>query len=164
MTVSYGLRPAAKGDAEFLLRVYASTREEELAMVPWTAEQKEQFVRSQFAAQDAHYRAHYAGAAFEVIELDGVPVGRLYVYRTPREIRVMDIAVLPAFRRRGLGERVFRDLFAEADRDGKLVSIHVEIHNPARRLYERLGFRVVDDGEATPVYLLMERGSRVAQP
>jgi ribosomal protein S18 acetylase RimI-like enzyme len=155
--VEYGLRPAGDDDAELLQRVYASTREEELAAVPWTAEEKETFLRMQFTAQDRHYRAHYQGAALDVILVNGEPAGRLYVHRTSHELRVMDIAVLPAFRRRGLGERIFRDLFAEADRDGKRVTIHVEVQNAARRLYDRLGFRVVDEGEPSPVYVLMER-------
>src|SRR5690348_16787850 len=94
---SYSLRPVTSDDAEFLYRVYASTREEELSAVPWPPEQKEAFLRMQFSAQDKHYRAHYAGATYDVILVDGVPAGRLYVYRTPREIRVMDIALLPEF-------------------------------------------------------------------
>jgi ribosomal protein S18 acetylase RimI-like enzyme len=137
--------------------VYASTRDEELAAVPWTAEEKGMFLRMQFTAQDMHYRTHYKGAAFDVILVNDEPAGRLYVHRTPREIRVMDIAVLPEFRRRGLGERIFRDLFAEADRDGKRVTIHVEVQNAARRLYDRLGFRVVDENDPSPAYVLMER-------
>jgi ribosomal protein S18 acetylase RimI-like enzyme len=137
--------------------VYASTREEELRVVPWTAAEKEAFLRMQFDAQDSHYRAHYKGATLDVILVGGVAAGRLYVYRTPSEIRVMDIAVLPEFRRRGLGERIFRDLFAEADGLGKRVTIHVEVQNAARRLYDRLGFRVIDEGEPSPAYVLMER-------
>jgi ribosomal protein S18 acetylase RimI-like enzyme len=155
--VAYRLRPATSDDAEFLFQVYASTRAEELAVVPWTAEQKEGFLRMQFAAQDAHYRTHYVDASFDVIRVGADLAGRLYVYRTPREIRVMDIALLPAFRGQGIGERVLRDLFAEADREERRMSIHVEHMNPARRLYERVGFHVVDDGEENPVYLLMER-------
>jgi ribosomal protein S18 acetylase RimI-like enzyme len=153
----YTLRAVQDDDTELLYRVYASTRDEELGGVPWTAEQKEDFLRMQFRAQDQHYRLHYRGARFDLILVGGAAVGRLYVYRTSTEIRIMDIALLPRFRRRGIGERVLRDLFAEADADGTLVSIHVEVNNPARRLYERVGFQAVDDGEASPVYILMER-------
>jgi ribosomal protein S18 acetylase RimI-like enzyme len=159
---TYALRPATAEDAGFLYRVYASTREEELAATPWSAEQKEAFLRMQFAAQDEHYRAHYTGASYDIILVDGAPAGRLYVYRTPREIRVMDIALLPEFRRRGVGERVFRDLFAEADDRRQVVSIHVEYYNVARRLYERLGFRPADTTEETPAYVLMERYANTA--
>lgn len=155
--MSYALRPATDDDAELLLRVYASTRDDELRRVPWPHEQKDAFVRMQFEAQARHYRAHYAGATYEVILVDGAPAGRLYLYRTPRELRIMDVALLPEFRRRGIGERILRDLFADADQRGRLVSIHVEHLNPARRLYERLGFRAVDEGEETSAYVLMER-------
>lgn len=131
-------------------------------MVPWTDDEKAAFVRSQFTLQDVHYRKHYEGAALDVILVDGEPAGRLYVYRSPSEIRVMDIALLPAFRRRGIGERVFRDLFAEADARGQLVSIHVEVQNVARRLYERLGFHAVPTDDEHPAYILMERQAKIA--
>jgi ribosomal protein S18 acetylase RimI-like enzyme len=137
-----------------LYRIYASTRDEELAVVPWTAEQKEAFLRMQFTLQDAHYRGNYPGASFDVLVVGGLPAGRLYVSRRPEEIRVMDIALLPEFRRRGIGERVLRDVLAEADRDGVPVSLSVAWNNPARRLYERVGFSVVAD---QGVYLLMVR-------
>jgi ribosomal protein S18 acetylase RimI-like enzyme len=158
----YKLRSTTDEDAALLYRVYASTREEELALVSWTDEERDAFLRMQFAAQDTHYRRHYEGAQFSVILVGEEPAGRLYVYRTPREIRVMDVALLPAFRRRGIGERIFRDLFAEADACNQLVSIHVETYNPARRLYERLGFQPVDSGEIAQAYVLMERYANTA--
>lgn len=131
---------------EFLLRVYRSTREEELAMiVDWTAEQKDSFVRQQFAAQHAWYQEHYLGASFDVVLVDGVPAGRLYLHRRPAEIRLVDITLLPEARGAGLGTSILRDLLAEGQAAGKPVTIHVEIYNPAMRLYERLGFRPVED-------------------
>ena len=147
------LRPAGPADDAFLRRVYAGTREEELAPVPWSDDERDAFLRHQFDAQDAHYRAHYDGASFDVIELDGVPAGRLYVARWPEEIRIMDIAILPEHRGAGAGTSLLRDLLDEGARSGKRVSIHVEKHNPALRLYERLGFLPVAD---KGVYLLLE--------
>jgi ribosomal protein S18 acetylase RimI-like enzyme len=148
------LRPVRDGDRPFLAQLYASTRADELALLPWTEEQKAAFVAHQFEAQDVHYRTHYEGAAFDVIEVDGELAGRLYVHRGPREIRIVDIALTPAFRGRGLGTRLLRALTAEADDGRRTLSIHVEMHNPARMLYERLGFRAA--GEHGP-YVLMER-------
>lgn len=149
------LRPIADTDAAFLLRLYASTREEELAQVPWTDEQKVAFVRQQFEAQHAWWTEHYPGASFDLVLCGDEPVGRLYVDRWPREIRIVDVAVVPQWRGRGIGEHLLRGVFAEGDASGKPVSIHVEQFNRARRLYERLGFEYSEGG--TGVYLLMAR-------
>lgn len=154
------LRPARPEDREHLLAVYASTRAEELAPVPWTEEQKSAFVKMQFDAQDAHYREHYQGATYEVIEVDGVPAGRLYLHRTPKEIRLVDIALLPPFRSKGIGTRLLAELIAEAKKRGIPLTIHVEMFNPARRLYERLGFTPVEEHG---VHVLMERLPEAAQ-
>ena len=134
------LRPVADDDRAFLVDLYASVREPELAHVPWDDAQKRAFVEHQFAAQDMHYREHYPGAALDVIEVDGQPAGRLYVHRGPSDIRIMDIALAPAFRGRGIGTALLRALMDEAQESGRRLSIHVEQNNPARRLYERLGF------------------------
>lgn len=155
------LRPICDDDREFLYRVYASTREEELAVVAWSEAQKTAFLQAQFEAQDRYYRAHYDTAGFSVIYLDGEPAGRLYLHRAVREIRIVDIALLPPYRRRGVGERVLRSIFEEADGASLAVSIHVELFNPARRLYERLGFRFVAERGA---YLLMQRDPLIQSP
>ena len=137
---SLTLRRAVTSDADLLRRVYASVRAEELAAVPWSDAEKDAFLRHQFDAQHAHYREHYVGATFDVIEVDGEPVGRLYVARWEDEIRIMDIALLPEHRGRGVGTQILRGLLEEGALTGKRVSIHVEMNNPAVRLYERLGF------------------------
>jgi len=152
---SVRLRLAREEDAEFLERVYASTRIEELATTDWDEAQKAAFCRHQFTAQAAHYRTHYPKAQYSVIERerDGAAVGRLYVDRWTKEIRIMDITLLPEFRGAGIGTELLRALQEEARRVGKTLSIHVERFNPAKGLYERLGFGVKED---KGVYLLME--------
>ena len=146
------LRPATEADEAFLLAVYTSTRAEEMAPTGWSDEQKAAFCAMQFQAQDIHYRQHYPTAQFFVIEAEKVPAGRLYVDHWEKEIRIMDIALLPAFRSKGIGTQLLRSLQNEASEAGKLLSIHVESFNPARRLYERLGFQVAED---KGVYQLM---------
>jgi len=148
------LRPAGDEDLPFLLRVYAESREEELAQVPWTAEQKEAFLRQQFEAQHAWWREHYTGASFDLVLVGGRPAGRLYVDEWARELRIVDIALLAEHRGRGYGTQLLRGVLARGDAAGKPVSIHVERMNPALRLYQRLGFQLVED---KGVYLLMER-------
>lgn len=152
MTIA--LRPITDGDGPFLFRVYASTREAELLPVPWSAAQKEAFLRMQFNAQDAHYRAAYRGAQLSIILRDGAAAGRLYVDRREGELRVVDIALLPEHRGAGIGGALLRELLDEAARAGQAVTIHVERNNPALRLYARLGFRTIDGGDA--IYQLME--------
>jgi ribosomal protein S18 acetylase RimI-like enzyme len=147
------LRPATEADRQFLLDLYATTRADELALVDWDDATKRAFVEHQFSAQDEHYRANYPGATLDVIEVDGERGGRLYVYRGKDDIRIMDIAVAPEFRGRGIGTALIEELIAEARASGRSVSIHVEMQNPARSLYERLGF--VPVGEHG-VYVLME--------
>ena len=148
------LRPVGPGDEELLRRVYASTREQELAVVPWDDSTKDAFLRAQFDAQDRWYREHYAEASYEVVLIDGEPGGRLYVHRGEHEIRIVDIALLPEHRGNGVGTSLLRDVLAEADAAGKRVTIHVERLNPALRVYERLGFSVAED---KGVYLLLAR-------
>jgi ribosomal protein S18 acetylase RimI-like enzyme len=148
------LRPVTDDDREFLVGLYHSVREPELAHVPWDAAARRAFIEHQFNAQDAHYRQHYPGATLDLIELDGEPAGRLYVHRGPSDIRIMDIALAPAFRGRGIGTGLLRTLIAEAEDSARKLSIHVEMNNPARTLYERLGFRAAGEHG---VYVLMER-------
>lgn len=146
-------RSISDADLAFLADLYASTREAELAPVPWTDAEKRAFLRQQFEAQHAHYTMHYGEADFLVVEKDGEAVGRLYLARWTREHRVIDIALVPQWRNRGVGAAIMQDLCDEAGRAGKPVTIHVEAFNPALSLYRRLGFTLVED---KGVYLLME--------
>jgi ribosomal protein S18 acetylase RimI-like enzyme len=138
---------------EFLYRVYASTREEELAVVPWNAEEKETFLRMQFNAQHQHYQQHFPDAAYSVILVDDTPAGRVYLHRRSDEIRIVDIALLPDYRSKGIGSELLSDILAEGKQTNLPVRIHVERFNPALRLYERLGFQQIGD---QGVYYLME--------
>src|SRR4051794_3142552 len=134
------LRPITPDDEEFLRQVYASTREEELALTDWDTAQKAAFVQMQFAAQHRYYQENYRQTTFDVILVDGQPAGRLYVARWAKQIRIVDIALLPEYRNAEIGSALLHELMAEAAAAGKPVSIHVERYNPALRLYTRLGF------------------------
>ena len=147
-------RPIEPDDQDLLFRIYASTREEELAAVVWEPGQKEAFLRQQFEAQHRWYQENYAGAEFLVVLRDGEPAGRLYVVRWEKEIRLIDIALLPAHRNSGVGSAILREILAEGSAAAKPVTIHVEKFNPALRLYERLGFTPIED---RGVYYLMQR-------
>ncbi len=153
MSIRTTLRAATSQDREILYRIYASTRADEMAVVPWSEEQKERFLRFQFDAQHSYYMEHFKRAAFDLILLDGEPIGRLYVDRRRDEIRLIDIALLPESRGRGIGGAIMREILAEGEQAGKLVRIHVEHNNPAMRLYHRLGFEKIEE---QGVYHLME--------
>ncbi len=147
------LRAAVAGDREILYRIYASTRADEMAVVPWSEQQKGDFLRFQFDAQHKYYMETFPRAAFDLILLDGEPIGRLYVDRRADEIRLIDVALLPEHRGGGLGGAIMRGVLAEAEQAAKLVRIHVEHNNPAMRLYRRLGFEKIEE---QGVYHLME--------
>jgi ribosomal protein S18 acetylase RimI-like enzyme len=157
-----GLRPATESDRPFLARVFASTRVGELAPLPWTDDQKRGFLEQQFAAQSADYARNYPDASFDVVVVDGEPAGRLIVARWESELHIVDIALVPEHRGRGVGTRLLRPLLDEAERDRVPVTIYVEHANRALTLYRRLGFAPVDD---TGVYFKMERppGARQAK-
>lgn len=147
------LRPETAEDEGLSRAIYASTREEELARVPWSDEQKAAFVSMQFEAQRSYYREIYPDAAYDVVLVDGEEAGRLYVARLAGEIRVVDIALLPAYRGRGVGATLLTGILDEGRASGRTVVIHVEHENRARTLYDRLGFLPVEE---VGVYTRME--------
>lgn len=139
------LRPATQADSEFMYAVYASARTEELAAVPWTAEQKASFLRSQSHAQLSYYAEHYPKAEYSIVVLDGVDIGRILVEHRAEDLRLMDMGLLLEYRGRGVGTKLLADVITRAESIGLPVVLHVESFNPAKRMYERFGF--VDDGE-----------------
>ena len=147
------LRAITAQDDAVLAEIYASTRRQELApILDWSVGQKEAFLRQQFAAQHRYYQEAFPAASFDLVLWGAQVVGRLYIDRRARELRVIDIALLPQFRGSGVGTRLLQGVFAEAEQGGASVSIHVERLNPALRWYRRLGFQLVED---KGVYLLM---------
>ena len=134
--------------------MYASTRADELAAVPWSDDEKTAFVTQQFEAQDREYRARYDASSFFVVVQDAEPVGRLYLGRLPGEVRLVDLALLPPARGRGLGGALLDWVIALAAGEGRTVSLHVERWSPVRALYERRGFVVTGESD---VHLRMDR-------
>lgn len=146
-------RPEAADDVPFLTRLYMSLRWEEMAAVDWPVEAKVAFLQQQFDYQRRHYQTYYAAGVFLVITREGQDIGRLYLHHSPSDIRIVDIGFLPECRNRGFGTAMLQDLLAEGEKTGRTVSIHVETFNPAKRLYERLGF--VKAGEEGPYHLMI---------
>jgi ribosomal protein S18 acetylase RimI-like enzyme len=139
------LRVENDADRSFLDDLYASTRKEELAHVPWDDATKRAFLHEQFTLQHAHYIKNYVGAELLVIEQHGQPIGRIYLRRSGKEIRLMDIALMPERRGLGTGGALVRALAQLAREDGDEITLHVEPNNPAMKLYERMGFRLIEN-------------------
>jgi ribosomal protein S18 acetylase RimI-like enzyme len=146
------LRPATHDDEEFLFQVYASTRAEEMGIVPWDDQQKQEFLQMQFNAQTQYYKQQYPRAVYSIILHDSVSAGRLIVNRG-ENISIIDIALLPEHRNYGIGSKFIADLKTEAQQTGKPLRLHVENFNRAYQLYERLGFSKIDEAG---FYWLME--------
>lgn len=149
------LRTETAADDPYLLELYATTRQAELDQATdWSPEQKQAFVAMQFQAQRHHYRHALDNVAFDVIERGGVPIGRLYTREGETSLHIVDILIDPAERGAGLGTKLLECLAEGARGAGKALNIFVETFNPAKRLYERLGF--VPLGEPREFYLEME--------
>jgi ribosomal protein S18 acetylase RimI-like enzyme len=137
------LREIRPEDEAFLFEVYASTRAQEMALVPWDDEQRKSFLTMQFAAQHSHYREQFPDANCSVILRDNLSLGRFYVLKKKGEIRILDITILPECRNSGIGTLLLRELLDEAAQSKQRVLIYVETFNPSLRLFERLGFRSI---------------------
>jgi len=137
-------RPATALDEAFLRTLYASTRDD-LDVLGWPDEQRSAFCASQWAVRRAAYRSAHPSARDEIVELDGVAVGRLLVDATRGEVTVVDVALVPVARGQGIGSRLLGEVLEAARAEDRRVTLYVLCSNPARRLYHRLGFVVVGE-------------------
>jgi ribosomal protein S18 acetylase RimI-like enzyme len=139
------LRPIHENDGDFLLALYASTRWDELAQTPWTETEKRRFLRNQFSLQQQHYQAHYPEALRNIIYRKQRDIGRIDWIMLDTELLLIDIALLPAYRKQGVGSSLLRDLQQRAIQSRKPVTLSVTYFNPAIALYQRLGFRKITE-------------------
>ncbi|MDQ3511498.1 MAG: GNAT family N-acetyltransferase [Pseudomonadota bacterium] len=135
------LRSATADDLPYLRQLYAGTREQELAAVPWPPAAKQAFVDQQFALQHQHYIRTYVGAEFLVVLCGGTPVGRYYLWHSEADFLIIDISLDPGMRGRGVGSALIGQTQSMAAERGCGVRLNVRRDNEAaRRLYLRLGF------------------------
>jgi ribosomal protein S18 acetylase RimI-like enzyme len=144
MPGSISLRPTTADDEDFLLQLYASTRSHELAVLAGDEQQKFFFVRMQYLAQRQHYLMSYPAASSSIILMNGAPAGRVIINRGESELTLVDISLMPEQRGLGIGTQLLTELLNEAAAASKPVRLHVLQSNPAKKLYERLGFEVVN--------------------
>ena len=152
-------RPIAETDHLFLFELYASTRAQELAPLPWPDAAKRAFLTQQFTAQHTFYQQAYGDSDFLLVLRDDEPIGRIYVHRTAGQICVVDIALLPQYCGQGIGTALLTELIDEARKTSCEINLHVEPNNPAQRLYTRLGFCLVENRGAYDYLVLEPLGS-----
>jgi len=140
-------RPRIDEDRPFIEALYASTREEELGLGGWPEELRRQFIAQQQFAQHRHFETAHPGAEWLIVERDGEPIGRLYVEDRGHDLWLIDIALMPHSRGSGIGGALMGDLLDWGRDAGKPVGLTVYNTNPARRLYDRLGFVEVRSDE-----------------
>lgn len=143
------IRRLCERDMAWLPALYASTREDEMSRLPWPDAMKHGFLAQQCAAQHRHYVAVFADAEFYVVCEGDRPVGRFYLQPTPPLHRIIDIALLPGARGRGVGTALIVASQRRAYAQGCGMELHVFHSNAdAARLYARHGFVGVEGDPA----------------
>lgn len=152
-SIGFAVRPVTGGDTEFLFRVYASTRED-FNLLPVDAAQKETLLRMQFTAQLQTFQSQFRDTGNSIVLLDEQPVARLWVDENAEEVRIVDFAVLPEFRNRGIGSQVVKSVMDRASRTGKPLRHRVmKTNHNAIQFQLGMGYAITgDDG----LYLSME--------
>ena len=141
------LRPCTEADDAFVYDVFCTTWESEVAALP-NQNLAQHVLRIQHIAQERRFQNRYPSyQRFIVVEDDDL-AGRLYVHETGSAIHVIDLTLLPRFQNRGIGTRVFRDLFAQATSEDRSITLRVPRRNEhATLFYSSLGLQLatVDD-------------------
>jgi ribosomal protein S18 acetylase RimI-like enzyme len=134
-------------DAGFLQALYASTRDD-LRLLPLPSAQVEQLIAMQQRIHEDGRRALYPHAELMILEQDGVAAGKAVLDTTGSDWRLVELALLPALRGRGLGAALLAALQARARAHGASIGLAVlRTNTPALRLYERAGFTITGGNE-----------------
>lgn len=150
MHFNYSIRPINDTDMYFLLELYATTRTDIHQLPNWTAAQKSSFIKMQFDAQHLHYQTHFPNARFNVIiDQNRTPIGRYYICHSKTEVRVIDIAILPSYQKKGIGSLIIKETMDQCRLSGLPFRLHVTKYNPALDWYSQLGFKEIDEADFT---------------
>ena len=138
MRRSYTLRPATDADYDFLYQLHVATIRP-VVEATWGWDD---------AFQQAHFRSRWNPAKTQVVMVDGKMVGTLRLVENQDEIFLALIEIHPDYQNRGLGSTIIQDILTEARRRSAPVLLHVlKANEDARRLYERLGFEIIEERE-----------------
>ncbi len=105
----------------------------------------------------ARFDATFIPEDIHIVSVDGRDAGFIAARQDPDVIQLFNLAIAPEFQGRGLGTAVLRDLLALAQSRRMPVRLQVMKVNPARRLYERVGFKVAPDEEIPTHYRMIWR-------
>lgn len=160
MAVSFSLIPVNESDKSFLVELYASTRTQEMAAVPWSDEQKQAFLQMQFEAQNLYYRELYPNASYNIIKFKDESIGRFYVADLADEFRIIDLAFLPQFFDKGVFIKLVEDVLQKGQALNKPVQIYLESFDPLAKIFADLGFQKVGEHG---IYFLWRRAPVLAK-
>jgi ribosomal protein S18 acetylase RimI-like enzyme len=147
------LRPEREEDQAFRYQLFCDSRQPEFALL-LAPPAYQQVMNHQFHAQTVGYRTQFPQARFDIIELSGEPIGRIVVDRPGTMVHIIDQAIVPHLRGRGIGTALLRAIMDEAGAAGLPVRLEVNSENdPAFRLYQRHGFVPI---ETVPFYMSLE--------
>ena len=138
-------RPMTDDDSMLLFELYASSRADELTRTGWATPQQRSFFRMQAQTQERYFLRHFDHLDRRTVCINGFSAGRLLVDRPGQALTLVDLALLPAFRGRGVGSLLIRCLLDEASQHE--LPVHLELAKSSSTLAtcERLGFRFADD-------------------
>lgn len=136
MTGAIDRRKARDSDIPFLLALRQETMQAHLAA-------------SGASTSSEHHRARvmHAFEYAEILLLDGAPAGLLKLRRGPGAWEIIQLQLAPALQGKGVGRQLLEYIISEASAAGAGLRLSVLKANPARRLYERLGFTVVGEDD-----------------
>lgn len=146
------IRPSRTSDKGFIENLYRATRED-LRMLEGDAAFIESLIEQQMRAQQQGYGEQHPDAMYFIVELHAEPIGRLTVAMGPNEVRIVDLAFLPAAQGKGYGKGVIQALQMTAEKIPAPLSLLVlRTNTAALQLYLNLGFRAEQQNDT---HLLM---------
>ncbi len=134
------LRKRDERDADFLLMLFGEVKTAELHAGSWPRQARERLMAQQFIAFEQSVQSRYPSSEDHVIVHASKRIGRLQINSDFQSIRVTNLSLLPAYRNKGIGSRILREIIREADATDREVLFEVDKVNPAVTLYRRLGF------------------------
>ena len=128
-------RPATASDVDFLYALHVATMKGYVDQT-WGWDD---------AFQESVFRKNYVPAEIQVIIFAEKDIGMLSLEEREEDIFLRAIEIHPDYQGQGIGRAIIQKIIAAGALKMKPAFLHVLKVNPAKRLYERLGFSVVSE-------------------